>query len=110
MRIRGEQVLVMTEWRGGDARRRASSREMPSLLFLSEYPASTHLISSDLGGAEGDLGGLCFIPEARASFRRRAPHFIVPGWSRFTSLPRHRCSGESDPLHFRLEEGKSALT
>ena len=70
MRIRGEHVLVMTEWRGGDARRRASSREMPSLLFLSEYPASTHLISSDLGGAEGDLGGLCFIPEARASFQR----------------------------------------
>ena len=88
MRIRGEQVLVMTEWRGGDARRRASSREMPSLLFLSEYPASTHLISSDLGGAEGDLGGLCFIPEARASFRRLAPHSIVPAWSRFTLSPR----------------------
>ena len=32
------------------------------------HPASTHLISSDLGGAGGDLEGC-------VSFRRRAPHF-----------------------------------
>ena len=71
--------------------RRAEVRIFPGdalAPFFSEYPASTHLISSDLGGAEGDLGGLCFISEARASFRRLAPHSIVPAWSRFTLPPR----------------------